>query len=228
MSTTTRTALLLAAALLLPTTSSAKARQPTVRADVSVEPLSPVIAVVSPAGASCRVKPHGQRAVETMTPFDLAVPPGKVQIDCVLPSGHGYRSQLEVRPSQRVTVRLQDRGTSRPGCPPGGCSGPAMSAPAFSRLQQTMARERSSDDRLEILEHTSATAFFTVRQVVELVDLFRSSDDRVEVVRLTAPQLVDRQNHARLLEKFRDADDRDEVRWLLGLWGSGGRYAGRR
>lgn len=227
MNTTTRTVLLLAAALLLPATSSAKARQAQVRADVTVEPLASVLAVVSPAGAQCRVKPHGQRAVERVAPFDLPVPNGSLEVRCVLPNGRSHRTKLDVRTAQRITLRLADRGPSRPGCPPGGCNGPAMSTPAFNKLTKAMTRERDTDDRLEILERTSATAFFTVRQVEKLVDLFRSSDDRVEVVELTAPHLVDRQNASRLLEKFPRSDDREEVRWILGLWGPGGRWAGR-
>jgi hypothetical protein len=227
MNTTTRTVLLLAAALLLPAPSSAKPRQAQVRADVTVEPLASVLAVVSPAGAQCRVKPHGQRPVERVAPFDLPVPNGSLDVRCVLPNGRSHRAQLDVHPAQRITLRLADRGPSRPGCPPGGCSGPAMSSAAFNKLVKAMSRERDADDRLEILERTSATAYFTVRQVEKLVDLFPRSDDRVEVVELTAPHLVDRQNAPRLLEKFPRSDDREEVRWILGLWGPGSRWDGR-
>lgn len=226
MRTTPRTALLLAVALLLPASASAR-RQHKVRADIDVEPLPSVVAIVSPPGTRCRVVARGTAPFDAATPFEVQVAPGPAALDCLLPSGRVYRTDLDVRPAQRVTVRLTDKGRGRDRCPPGGCTVAPLSPPEFDGLHRAMARRGNPNARLELLESTADSAWFTVRQAGQLIDLFSRPADRVEVVELVAPHLVDRENGYHLLDRFPFAADRARVRWLLDAWGSGDRHSRR-
>jgi hypothetical protein len=229
MSTIPRTALLLALALLLPTAAFARShhgRERRVQADIDVEPLPSLLAVASPAGARCRVLPRGGAPYDGVAPFEMPVSPGPAVVDCFLPSGRVHRAEVQVRAAQRVTIRLADRGPGRPPCPPGGCVGAPLSPPEFAGLVRAMGREPYTDARLGLLERTADSAWFMVGQAGQLIDLFARSADRVQVVELVAPHLVDRENGYHLLDRFPYAADRARVRWILESW-SGDRVSRR-
>ena len=93
--------------------------------------------------------------------------------------------------------------------------GVPMDPSAFQRLLQALETESFSDDRLELLRTTARENGFTVAQVARIMDLFDFGDDRVEVVRILYPRIVDPENAHLLLSHVEFSDEKEELRRIL-------------
>ncbi len=104
-----------------------------------------------------------------------------------------------------------------PGTPPAEEAPPVapMDPAAFENLVRQVEEESFSDDRLEILRTAALNNAFTVAQVARLMDLFDFGDDRVEVVRILYPRVVDPENAHELLSHVEFDDEKEAVRRII-------------
>jgi hypothetical protein len=73
----------------------------------------------------------------------------------------------------------------------------------------------SSSSRLSALQLAADGKGFRMDQVGRIVDLFSFSEDKIRVVKLLRPAIVDRANTAVLLAHFSFATDKDAVQKLV-------------
>jgi hypothetical protein len=103
----------------------------------------------------------------------------------------------------------------------GGGEIPSPNAPLpmadidFGRLLATLDAEAFAPRRLATLRDAARRNPLTVHQATQVVERFAFPAERVEVVRIVAPQLVDPEQGFALVAGFRFDEDRAEVRKIL-------------
>lgn len=126
----------------------------------------------------------------------------------------------ELSALRQVVARAPDaRGgyngpPSRPPAPPS----PAVSAIAEQRLRDILSavsRESFSSEKLRVLETASRGDYFLVSQVARAVDQFSFSADRLSVVRMLWPRVLDRQNGYQLNGSFSFSGDKQELQRII-------------
>ncbi len=90
-----------------------------------------------------------------------------------------------------------------------------MDPVAFETLVRQLEEESFSDDRLEILRTAAMNNAFTVAQVARLMDLFDFGDDRVEVVRILYPRVVDPENAHQLLSHVEFDNEKEALQRIF-------------
>lgn len=104
-------------------------------------------------------------------------------------------------------------GTSQP-LPPRPAIYP-MDDQAFADLRRTIRRERSGFEQLRALESAASSNYFQVRQVTELLELFGSTKERLEAVRIVRRRIVDTENLERLYSAFSFPSEKNELKRIL-------------
>lgn len=84
----------------------------------------------------------------------------------------------------------------------------------FAALVEAVNAENFGDAKLDVVR--TAEGGFTVDQLGQLVDLFNFSDEKVKVVEIVKPHLVDPQNAFKLYSRFTFDDDKKRVKAILG------------
>lgn len=98
---------------------------------------------------------------------------------------------------------------------PGTAAAEPMPAPRFDALLRSIEREAFPTRALRTLELALDDQRFTVGQVRRLMAVFPFGSDRLRVMELTVPRLVDRNDAFQLLEAFDFEMERDQARALL-------------
>jgi hypothetical protein len=57
--------------------------------------------------------------------------------------------------------------------------------------------------------------YFTIDQLVRLLELFSFSDDKINIVRIVYPRVVDKDNAHNLLGAFTYSDDKKKVEQII-------------
>ncbi|ATB34959.1 hypothetical protein CYFUS_000371 [Cystobacter fuscus] len=107
-----------------------------------------------------------------------------------------------------------DGPPSRPPAPPP----PAVSAIPEQRLRDILnavSRESFSAEKLRVLETASRGDYFLVSQVARAVEQFSFSADRLSVVRMLWPRVLDRQNGYQLNGSFSFSNDKQELQRII-------------
>jgi hypothetical protein len=128
-----------------------------------------------------------------------------------------YRELSDLR---QVVSRAPDaRGyNSPPSRPPAPPAPPAYSAIPEQRLREilnSVARESFSANKLRVLETASRGDYFLVSQVTQAVNQFQFSADRLSVVRMLWPRVLDRQNGYQLNGSFQFSNDKQELQRII-------------
>jgi hypothetical protein len=96
-----------------------------------------------------------------------------------------------------------------------------ISEQQFMGLTQAMLRESFARDKLRVLSQVAPNENFLVSHVLTVLGQFSFSNDKLEVVRLMRPNLLDMQNSIQLYQAFPFSNDKDKLRAILD---NGGRY----
>ncbi|MFZ1518198.1 MAG: DUF4476 domain-containing protein, partial [Ignavibacteriaceae bacterium] len=70
-------------------------------------------------------------------------------------------------------------------------------------------------DKIGIITIAADYHYFLVEQVLELVDLFIMSDSKIEVVKITYPNVIDKNNSHRIISAFTFSSDKEEVKKII-------------
>jgi hypothetical protein len=120
-------------------------------------------------------------------------------------------------PGMRVKVRNPGPRVRTPRPPPEPvyvAPQPVYAMVDFAAVVEAVNAESFGDAKLDVVR--TADGFFTVDQLGQLVDLFSFSDEKVEVVAIVKPRLVDPQNAFKLYSRFTFDDDKKRVKAILG------------
>ncbi|MFB1483081.1 DUF4476 domain-containing protein [Corallococcus sp. RDP092CA] len=91
----------------------------------------------------------------------------------------------------------------------------------FRNITQAMVRESFPREKLRILSQVAPNENFLVAHVLTVLGQFSFSNDKLEVVRLMRPTLLDPQNGYQLYQAFPFSNDKEKLQAILD---SGGRY----
>jgi hypothetical protein len=91
----------------------------------------------------------------------------------------------------------------------------------FRSITQAMVRESFPNEKLRILGQVAPNENFLVSHVLSMLGQFSFSSDKLEVVRLMRPTLLDPQNGYQLYQAFPFSNDKAKLQQILD---SGGRY----
>ncbi len=91
----------------------------------------------------------------------------------------------------------------------------AMAPTGFRALLAEVDGQAFSDDKLIVVRSVSREAFFTTAQVKALLDAFVHSSDKVDLLRVVANRIVDRENIFTIYSSLVHSSDKDEAREIL-------------
>lgn len=90
-----------------------------------------------------------------------------------------------------------------------------MSDSEFAGLMNSVRNESFESDMLSIVQISAKYNFFTVSQVVRLIELFSFSSGKLEVVKITYPNVIDRYNSHNIINAFTYSSDKEKVRQII-------------
>jgi len=94
--------------------------------------------------------------------------------------------------------------------------GPFPMEPAsFRALLAEVDAQAFSDDKLMVARSAAREAFFTTAQVKALLDAFVHSSDKVELLRVVANRILDRENIFTIYGSLVHSSDKEEAREIL-------------
>lgn len=85
----------------------------------------------------------------------------------------------------------------------------------FQGLIESVKNEGFDSDKLSIISIAADYHYFLVDQVLELMKLFVMSDSKMEVVKTTYPNVIDKQNSHRIISSFSFSSDKEEVKKII-------------
>jgi len=85
----------------------------------------------------------------------------------------------------------------------------------FNGLIESVKNEGFDSDKLSVISIASDYHYFLVEQVLDLMDLFVMSDSKLEVIKMTYPNIIDKNNNFRLISAFTFSTDKDEVKKII-------------
>lgn len=94
-------------------------------------------------------------------------------------------------------------------------SNKAMNASEFKQLLSNVENESFSDDQASVVRIAANSKYFSIDQLVRLLELFSFSDDKINIVRIVYPRVVDKDNAHNLLGAFTYSDDKKKVEQII-------------
>lgn len=90
-----------------------------------------------------------------------------------------------------------------------------MNDAEFSSLLNSVKNESFESDMLSIVQISAKYNYFTVSQVVRLINLFSFSSGKIEVVKMVYPNVIDRYNSHQIINSFTYSSDKEKVRQII-------------
>ena len=93
----------------------------------------------------------------------------------------------------------------------------AMPDRLFRDFHRKVKSEMFKDDQLQLIQAGVEHKLFTCRQCAEMMSLFTFDDDKMQVLRLFAPRLVDKENYETIVREIDSMFTQDDAKKLLGI-----------
>jgi len=90
-----------------------------------------------------------------------------------------------------------------------------MDDTSFRKLLERLNQEDFSDGKLKILEVAASHNYFYVYQVCKVLEGFSNGEDRLKVLRLLWPVVIDRENGFKILSLFEFEDEKSQAEKIL-------------
>jgi len=91
----------------------------------------------------------------------------------------------------------------------------AMDSSAFSSLLSSVKSENFADDKLRVIKIAAKKGFFNVNQIKTVLNNFSFAEDKIDVVSLMYPKVVDEENSHQILDSFTFSSDKEEVEEII-------------
>lgn len=91
----------------------------------------------------------------------------------------------------------------------------AMSESEFRQLLQNVENEGFADDKTSVVRIAAQSNYFTIDQLVRLLEAFSFSEDKINIVRIVYPKITDKDNAHNLLNAFTYSEDKQEVEKII-------------
>lgn len=90
-----------------------------------------------------------------------------------------------------------------------------ISEKEFSSLLNSVKNESFESDMISVVQISSQYNYYTVDQVIRLIDLFSFSIGKIEVIKMTYPNVVDKYNSHQIINAFNYSADKEKVRQII-------------
>lgn len=87
----------------------------------------------------------------------------------------------------------------------------------FNKFYNKVKERPFKDDQMKLLRAGVENKYFTCRQCARMMSLYAFDDDRLEVLRLFAPRIVDKENYDVIERALDSLIERDKVASILGI-----------
>ncbi|MBT6994423.1 MAG: DUF4476 domain-containing protein, partial [Candidatus Cloacimonetes bacterium] len=85
----------------------------------------------------------------------------------------------------------------------------------FQLLCTNIQSESFDDDKLAIIQIVIRSHHFTINQLIRLLALFTFENDKISVVQIVYPKVIDTQNAFNLLNSFTYSSDKKRVQQII-------------
>lgn len=96
-------------------------------------------------------------------------------------------------------------------------TGRVMNERDFQALYNKVKNKPFKDDQLELLEVGIGNKPLSCKQCVRMMLIYPFDDDRLEVLRIMAPNIVDRENYEEIIDALDFLSSEDKVRKIMGI-----------
>jgi hypothetical protein len=127
-----------------------------------------------------------------------------------LANAHAIIAQLKQQLQSTSSAQLPDPFSTQTAS-----TATPMPPVQFDILLRKLASTGIPHERVEVIESSAHRHHFLCDQAAALIAIFPLPEDRVQVVTLLAPNIVDPQNHPSLLPLFPIPSDQDRVKALF-------------
>ncbi len=90
-----------------------------------------------------------------------------------------------------------------------------MSEEEFSELCDRINSEGFESDKIYVIQLAARYNYFTVAQLVRLIELMSFSNDKIEVVKIVYPNVIDKYNSHLILNSFTHSSDKERVKKII-------------
>ncbi|HCY74556.1 MAG TPA: hypothetical protein DHV28_01425 [Ignavibacteriales bacterium] len=90
-----------------------------------------------------------------------------------------------------------------------------ISSEDFIGLLQSIQNESFAEDKLGVVSIASKYHYFLVDQVLRIIDEFSFSSNKIEIIKLVYPNVIDKENSHKLISAFTFSSDKDKVREII-------------
>lgn len=91
----------------------------------------------------------------------------------------------------------------------------AIDDATFSSLIVALKEQGFADDRLTVLKQASASQYYSVAQVKEILAQFSFPDDKLAALRIIRERITDKENSFQIYGSFVHSSDKDEAKKIL-------------
>ena len=126
-------------------------------------------------------------------------------------------------------IYVDGRGEIRPGrpgrpgqegyCPDNGQYDRVMSERLFKKFLSEVKKEPFKDDRMEMIKTALAGSDFTSGQCLELTRLYTFDDDRMEIMKMMYPRIVDKGAFFTVIATLTFSSNKDEMNKFVQSYG---------
>lgn len=92
-----------------------------------------------------------------------------------------------------------------------------MYEPDFANLLTKIKNEPFKDDKFTLLKLSAENNAFSCRQCAKLMSLFPFDDEKLQVVRILAPQIADKENYKEIVGVLSFLSNKEKAQRLLGI-----------
>lgn len=90
-----------------------------------------------------------------------------------------------------------------------------MSDEEFTQLIENIKNESFEDDQLSIIQISSEYNFFTVNQVVRVIDLMTYSSGKLKTLEYLYPNVIDKNNSHQIINAFTYSSDKEKAQEII-------------
>lgn len=85
----------------------------------------------------------------------------------------------------------------------------------FDELVRNIKSEGFESDKIYVIQLAAKYNRFTVAQLIRLIDLMSFSNDKIEVVKILYPNVVDKYNSHLIINAFTHSSDKERVKQII-------------
>ena len=115
-----------------------------------------------------------------------------------------------------INMNIQDKSASGAPVVEEKPTSEEMTESQFNQLLQNLKNEGFADDQTAVVRVAAQSQFFTVNQLIRLLNVFTFASDKIEIVRIVYPRIVDKENAHNLLGAFTYSSDKKAVEQIIG------------